>query len=78
MKTEFTREYFLSELLQLRKWLGDKDFWNGDKPSNAMRGLLYVYVNTNDLTESDITQMTSIKEEYDTRLSLMIAHGIYK
>lgn len=74
----FTREYFLGELSQLRQWMGDCTFWQGDKPGNAMRGLLYVYANTDGLTARDMSIMEATTTEYDMRLLLCIGHGIYR
>jgi hypothetical protein len=75
---DFTREYFISELAQLRKWMGDRSFWKGNKPSNAMRGLLYVYANAEDLTDNDISLMQATTTEFDMRLALVIGSGVYQ
>ena len=74
----FDREYFHKELFQLREWMGDCRFWAGNKPGNAIRGLLYVYANTDGLKESDVTLMTATLMEYDMRLAMCIGNGTYK
>ena len=79
MRSEpFTREYFLGELATLRQWMGERQFWQGDKPGNAMRGLVYCYANTAGLTDSDVSLMVATTTEYDMRLALCIGHGIYQ
>lgn len=74
----FDREYLLSEINALRKYLSLKSFWKDNKPRLAVKGLLYVYANTIDLTEEDIEKVNSILYEYDLRLSLSIENNIYK
>ena len=79
MRSEpFTRKYFHSEIRQLRLWMGDRTFWQDNKPGNAMRGLIYVYANTVGLTDSDVSLMTATTMEYDMRLAMVIGHGIYR
>ncbi len=78
----FTREYFLEELLRFRELMGTKSFWDDlDKEfllptevkcSRAMYGLLYVYLNTPDLTDSDKGFMKAASIEYDRRLAHML------
>lgn len=74
----FTREYLHSEMVALRKLMGDRTFWQGERPGNAMRGLMYVYVNTYEVTDVDKSLMKAIMDEYDMRLSMSITHGIYQ
>ncbi len=75
---QFTKDYFNSELSKMHGMWGDKTFWVGDKPGNAMKALLYVYANTEGLDEDDICSMVSTREEYDMRLAMAIQYGIYK
>ncbi len=77
-KTSFTRKYFFEEIIRLREWMGDRSFWQGNKPRNAIRGLLYVYANTDGLTDSDISIMEATTTEYDMRLALCLDHGVYQ
>jgi hypothetical protein len=74
----FTRDYFLSQLREMRELFGQRSFWKGDKPANAMRGLLYVYFNTDGLSENDLNLMEATAKEYDMRLSMVLGHGIYQ
>ncbi len=74
----FTREYFREELLRFRGLMSEKSFYDDlDKPSNckssrAFYGLLYVYANTEGLTEDDKSLMEATKLEFDRRLSYML------
>jgi hypothetical protein len=74
----FTREYLHSEMVEFRKRMGDRTFWQGDRPGNTIYALLYVYVNTTDVTDADKSLIKAITEEYDMRLSMCIANGIYQ
>lgn len=75
----FTREFFREELLRFRDLIGKRSFYNNaNRPSNckastAFYGLLYVYVNTTDLTEDDRTLFEATKLEFDRRLSYMLS-----
>jgi hypothetical protein len=55
--------------------MGERSFWRGDKPGNAMRGLIYVYANTDGLNDGDVDLMTATTTEYDMRLAMVIGHG---
>ena len=75
----FTREYFREELLRFRELMGEKSFYYNDlnhpsncKSSKAFYGLLYTYVNTENLTEDDRILLEATKLEFDRRLSYML------
>ena len=79
MKTKpFTRGYFHSQLVEFRNFFGEKSFWRGERPALALSGLLYVFANTVGLREADKTLMVSTAKEYDRRLELVLAGGIYE
>jgi len=75
---EFSREYFREELLRFRGLMSEKSFYDDlnkfsdCKSSRAFYGLLYVYVNTLDLTEDDKVLMEATKLEFDRRLGYML------
>lgn len=73
----FSRHYFLQELRAFLEIIGTRSFWNGDKPRQALKGLLYVYANTDGLTEQDKNLLYSIKQEYDMRLCLVLDNNLY-
>jgi hypothetical protein len=73
----FTREYFLSELINFRQQFGTKEFWKGNRPGKSYHALLYCYVNTESLTDGDMALFEATSVEYDMRLALCISNGIY-
>jgi hypothetical protein len=58
--------------------MGRHSFWRGDKPRNAMRGLLHVYANTPELPISDIFQLRNLIDEFAMRLEMACMTGIYQ
>jgi len=64
-----TPEYLKSEIVSLRQMWGQKQFWsNTEKASLAIKGLLYVYANTDGVDESTETLVRSTLAEFDRRL----------
>lgn len=70
-KTLGSREYWLQEVGNFRKLMGQKSFWKGD-PGVAMGALLYCWVHTDDVTEQDENLMVATTNEYGHRLALVL------
>lgn len=74
VEKKLTVEYFTKEILEFRKLMGKKSFWNDpDLPGNAMKGLMYVYINTKGLTTKEVDFMRTTVKEFDMRLGYMVA-----
>lgn len=63
-----SREYFLSQCLQMRQFFGSRDFWDksDDQQNAAINGLMHVYLHS-DITEDDISTFQAIIEEFFQR-----------
>ena len=72
-KTIGSREYWVQEIGNFRKLMGQKSFWRGD-PGVAMGALLYCWVHTDGVNEADETLMDATIREYDQRLALVLAN----
>ena len=65
-----TREYLLYEMARFRERMGAKSFWSDlETAGKTMYALLYLYVNTKDVTVLDEVAMRSLTNEYDRRLA---------
>lgn len=65
-----TVEYFRSEVMSFRKYMGMKSFWaDPERAGAAMFGLLYVWTHTEKSTERDNILMQATSVEYDRRLA---------
>ena len=68
-----TRDYFLQELRAFREMMGSRDAWEPpEKMAKALTGLLYVYLKTEGITETDRELMLATTDEYDHRLALVL------
>jgi hypothetical protein len=75
---EFTREQFHAEITRLRDLMGQRSFWAGHRPADALGGLLYMYLLVPGLTDKDQELLLATTIDYDKRLALAIIHGIYQ
>lgn len=70
-----TREYFYHEAVSFRKRWGEPGFWgNLHKAGKMLEAFTYLYLNTEDLLESDHVLFEAMCQEYDTRLQYAIAY----
>lgn len=76
---EITKEYFQKELTKFREIMGDRRF-SVEDCSNALRGLLMVYINYEPENEKEKETAKNIMlatcEEHDRRLALRLIHEI--
>lgn len=75
-QNKFSTDYALSEILKFRELMGTKMFWEDPvRASRALRGLLYVYGNSEDPTALEI-HILSATDEYDRRLAYMLMREV--
>lgn len=68
-----TVKYFRNELRSFHERMGNRDDWNPpEKMARAMSGLLYLYLKTDELAESDRILMLATSEDYDRRLAYVL------
>lgn len=68
-KPPYSKEYCLTEIHTFRKMMGQKTFWTNKLYEKAMEGLLFVYTNTEDMTEAINFFFVATTEDYDRRLT---------
>lgn len=72
-----SNEYFEEEVLRFRELMGKKSFWdNPELSSNAVYGLLYVYIHLKEPSEKEQIMMRSCLTEFDRRLIYVLMKGI--
>jgi hypothetical protein len=73
-----TKKDFRKAITNFRKEFGQRSFWEGNNPKEAVEQLSYIYLTAVDLEECDLNVFTATMSEYDTRLLFAISSGMYK
>lgn len=78
---EFTPEYVLKEISNLRTMMGTKSFWNNlESAGTAITAILYAYANMCKTEKERIvaTAISTITTEYDNRLAFFVIKAASK
>jgi len=77
MKT-YTREYLHAEMHRIREMMGRESFWENMAGADlAVGGLGYVYLNTDNLQESDVDLFIACMEEFSRRdVKMVMRRGL--
>jgi len=79
--SKLTPKYFRKQLLEFRRMMGDKKYWElSDDGQNtkidlAFKGLFHVYIETKNLTDDDKMHMEAIVFEFSQRKMLVELYG---
>lgn len=74
---QFTEEYCLNELVEFRKLMGTKPFWEMDyiKHEWAIKGLYHCCANSEN-SNKNFSVFKFIMDEYEQRRDMIKKHGI--